>query len=333
MAMVQVKSYNFQTDENPLSDGGNFTIIADTNFTGSLQATTGICEPTSVATTGGAVWVGAVPAPSNVWPADQYSEITLTTWETNSEFAYLMVRQGAYNSGTQYLVNIGRGVSGGSTGVSTLFAIVAGVAHTLSTHTGLTTAQSDVWRISIAGNVITVSRNGTTVYTFTDTNNYIASGSPGFGLNSPGVIASAQTGLWAAGANQAATPTFSPVAGSYTGTQTITITSASGGTIYYTTDGTTPTHASSSIASGGTISLAASATVKAIASVSNNVDSATGSAAYVINSSGGGTGQINAGFGFSTDMPGSTAADTGGTAIVTRKTAIMTTKFGSRIIG
>ena len=89
----------------------------------------------------------------------------------------------------------------------------------------------------------------------------------------------------------AATPTFSPVAGTYTGTQTVTITSStSGGTIYYTTDGTTPTHSSSSISNGGTISVASSLTVKALASVSNFVDSAVGSAAYVINSAGGGAG-------------------------------------------
>ena len=127
-----------------------------------------------------------------------------------------------------------------------------------------------------------VSSNGTPVATFTDTNNFVTAGSPGFGLNAATATSNAETSLWGAGANQAATPTFSPVAGSYTGTQLITITSASGGTIYYTTDGTTPTHASSSIASGGTISLATSATVKAIASATNFVDSAVGSAAYTI---------------------------------------------------
>ena len=64
-----------------------------------------------------------------------------------------------------------------------------------------------------------------------------------------------------------------------------------------------------------------------------NVQLSNFSGGLITESGGSGSGQINAGFGFSTDMPGSTAADTGGTAIVTRKTAIMTTKFGSRIIG
>lgn len=107
---------------------------------------------------------------------------------------------------------------------------------------------------------------------------------------------------WAAGvvsflAPIAATPTFSPVAGTYTGTQTVTITSASAGTtIYYTTDGSTPTHASSSIANGGTISVATSETVKAIAYSTGFNDSAVGSAAYTINTTpvSGGGGWMNA---------------------------------------
>src|SRR4029078_10293410 len=61
-----------------------------------------------------------------------------------------------------------------------------------------------------------------------------------------------------------ATPTFSPVAGTYTSAQSVTITSAtSGASIYYTTDGTTPT-AGSTLYSGP-VSVAVSETLKAIA--------------------------------------------------------------------
>lgn len=283
MAMVSVKSYNFSTIENPLSDGGNFTTIADAVFNGTLKAITGnLCEPVTQNQTSGSFWSGSVPAPSNAWPADQASEITLTTF--SNDFAYLMVRQGSAASGTQYLVTI---PSVGAAGTSTLFAIVAGTVHTLLTNAGFTVAQGDVFRLSITGNVLTLTRNGSTSpnYPFTDTNSYIASGAPGFGLNSlTNPIATAQTALWTGYANQAATPTFSPNGGSFGPAQTVTITSAtSGGTIYYTTDGSTPTHSSSSISNGGTVSISTTSTLKALASVADFVDSAVGSASFTIN--------------------------------------------------
>jgi hypothetical protein len=82
----------------------------------------------------------------------------------------------------------------------------------------------------------------------------------------------------------AATPTFSPNGGSFGPAQTVTITSStSGGTIYYTTDGSTPTHGSSSIANGATVSISSTCTLKAIESASGFQDSAVGSASFTIN--------------------------------------------------
>lgn len=78
-----------------------------------------------------------------------------------------------------------------------------------------------------------------------------------------------------------ATPTFSPVAGSYTGTQSVTVSSAtSGATFYYTVNGSTPTRSSTLYA--GPISVAASETVKVLAVKAGYSDSAIASAAYVI---------------------------------------------------
>jgi hypothetical protein len=71
-----------------------------------------------------------------------------------------------------------------------------------------------------------------------------------------------------------ATPTFTPAAGTYTGTQTVTISDAtSGATIYYTTNGTMPTAASTMYA--GPVSVTSTQTLQAIAVGSGGVGTST----------------------------------------------------------
>lgn len=80
----------------------------------------------------------------------------------------------------------------------------------------------------------------------------------------------------------AATPTFNVAPGAYTSAQPLTISDTTpGAAIYYTTNGATPT--SSSTLYGGTISVAESETVQAIATASGYSQSAVASAAYTIN--------------------------------------------------
>ena len=82
---------------------------------------------------------------------------------------------------------------------------------------------------------------------------------------------------------QAATPTFSPAAGTYSGAQSVTISdTTSGATIYYTTNGTTPTTSSTKYT--GAIAVSTTETLEAIAVAPGDTNSAVASAAYTITS-------------------------------------------------
>ena len=118
---------------------------------------------------------------------------------------------------------------------------------------------------------------------------------------------------------QAATPTFS-----LTGT-TLTITSAtSGGTIYYVTDGTTPTVSSSSIANGGTITVGKGEVVRAFAVVGGYTNSAIASLATTSTFSTLKEPEIGTGLGTGTTDPARTASN---------KTQIAGTNLGTGFIG
>jgi len=86
----------------------------------------------------------------------------------------------------------------------------------------------------------------------------------------------------AASSPTAATPTFSPAGGTYAGAQSVVIADAtSGATIYYTTNGTTPT--TTSAVYSGPIAVSATETLEAIAAASGYANSAVATAAYTIN--------------------------------------------------
>ena len=94
----------------------------------------------------------------------------------------------------------------------------------------------------------------------------------------PGCVIAAFSG--GSGVPIAATPTFSPAGGTYATSQTVTISSTVGTTIYYTTNGTTPTTSSSVY--GGPITVASSETLEAIAAETGYTTSSAGTAAYTI---------------------------------------------------
>jgi len=87
----------------------------------------------------------------------------------------------------------------------------------------------------------------------------------------------------------ASVPTFSPVAGTYGGAQSVTLsTSSSGAVICYTTNGTTPTTNGTTGCTAGTLYSAAivvntTETIEAVAGGTGYTDSGIGTAAYTIN--------------------------------------------------
>lgn len=85
--------------------------------------------------------------------------------------------------------------------------------------------------------------------------------------------------------NAAATPTLSVPGGVYTSAQSVALScSTASSTIYYTANGTTPTHSSSAYSAAITVS--ATETIEAICAASGYTDSAAASATYTINLSG-----------------------------------------------
>ena len=171
-----------------------------------------MCEPTVTSQSGGAFWSAAIAAPGGTWPNDQYSQLIIAT-SAGTETFFLALRQAAANVNTQYLVGF---TATGAASTGTLYAFVNGTTHTLTTFSGTINA-GNTMTFSAVGNVLTLVNTTTsaTIVSFTDTNNYIASGSPGFGLYNVTAIADSQISFFVAGANQAATPTFSPNGGSF----------------------------------------------------------------------------------------------------------------------
>jgi len=118
---------------------------------------------------------------------------------------------------------------------------------------------------------VTVNPTATQTYTLNSTNAYGRTTSEPLTVTVSGSATSA-----------AAMPTFSPAAGTFTSAQSVTLSdTTSGATIYYTTNGNTPTTGATKY-TGSAIAVASTETIKAIAVASDYTNSAVNSATYTI---------------------------------------------------
>jgi len=131
-----------------------------------------------------------------------------------------------------------------------------------------------------------VTYGGTTSFTITPSAGYYISsvsgcGGSGTSTYTTGAITGACTVTASFALLAVATPTASPAAGSYSSTQSITLSAEAGSTIYYTIDGSTPTTGSTTYSTP--ISLNSTTTIKAISVKSTYATSSVMSSTYSIN--------------------------------------------------
>ncbi len=147
------------------------------------------------------------------------------------------------------------------------------------------------WTITPSADACAIQSN----YVTTQYIRYNSSGLFGtYGINSQSAVALYVEDDGSTPADACADPVFDPDGGVFTGSASVTITSATeDATIYYTTDGTDPVVNRSSIANGGTVELTESGTIKAMAVKSGMENSnIVTSQAYTINHAGGSDSKI-----------------------------------------
>jgi hypothetical protein len=282
----------------PATVGGNTALVGFTGGTGGLTAIQDIIGWTLSSSTSGVTSTptfspaaGTYSSAQSVTISDTTSGATIyyttngTTPTTSSTQYTAPITVGATETIQAIAVASGYAQSGVGSAAYTISLPVAATP-TFSPAAGTyTSSQSVTISDSTSGATIYYTTNGTTpttgstVYTapvvvsVTETLEAIAVAT---GYSQSAVASAAYTIT-----PPAATPTFSPVAGTYSSAQSVTISdTTTGATLYYTTNGTTPTTSSTKYTAP--VSVSATETIEAIAVATGYSQSAVGSAAYTI---------------------------------------------------
>jgi len=265
-----------RANENPLSDGGQWSAYQETGSNvAQLQVLNNLCESTTLSVRN----IGIVTGTS--FTSNQWSEFTLGAALANIPTLGIRCRLTSGNPGTGYEGIFSNGTYFIRRFTGTTFTTITSGAGTLNI--------SDTIRLEVIGTALTLYKNDVSILTTTDAT--YSSGSVGIVINPQNPLTNAIMSLFRAGNLSVAQPVISPNGGAFSSSQTVTLTDLDSGlagfAMYYTTDGSTPTTASTLYTVPFTVNR--SLTVKAYATATNNVDSAVSSASFTVTSSGSGT--------------------------------------------
>ena len=152
-------SDNFQrANENPLSYGGRWAAYLPGTF-GNLEVASDVCQPSALSLDCSAYWA------ETTFPADQWASITLGALITNTTHIIFLRASAATETFYEGFVENGSGYQ--------IRKFVAGTSTTLAT-AGVAPNSGDVVLFEAQGTNLTLSVNGITVATATDSS--IASG-------------------------------------------------------------------------------------------------------------------------------------------------------------
>jgi hypothetical protein len=141
----------------------------------------------SASTIAGAFWNAVT------WPADQWSQATLATSVGGSTFMGLGLRMNAASGGNFYFF----WVEGGGSQFYGVGYALNGALNYIQSPTAFTANIGDVFYFSVQGTTLTALRNGSLVYTTTDSN--LATGSAGIAGSPNAGTATSKISTWSGG--------------------------------------------------------------------------------------------------------------------------------------